>query len=133
IDAGGLSIAAGVLDDDVVTILTSGATGVFADKNVGEGKAVTLATSGSGVLTGTDAGNYVLDTSGVDAATADITPATLVLGGSFTASNKTYDTTTAAQIDAGALSIASGLFDGDVVTILTSGATGAFADKNVGD
>src|SRR5690606_24524460 len=92
IDAGGLSIASGLFDGDVVTILSSGATGVFADKNVGEDKAVTL--TAAGVLTGGDAGNYVVDTPGLQAVTAVITPATLVLGGSFTASNKTYDATT---------------------------------------
>src|SRR5690606_3976103 len=131
INAGELNIA-GLYDGDDVTIKTSGAKGVFADKNVGTGKAVTLAADGSGVLSGEDATNYVLNTSGLSEVTADITPATLTVGGSFTASNKVYDATAVAAINAGELNIA-GLYDGDDVTIKTSGAKGVFADKNVGE
>src|SRR5690606_6608859 len=130
INAGELNIA-GLYDGDDVTIKTSGAKGVFADKNVGTGKAVTLAANGSGVLSGEDAHNYVVNTSGLSEVTADITPATLTVGGSFTAVNKVYNATTVADIIASGLNIA-GLYDGDDVTIKTSGAKGVFADKNVG-
>src|SRR5690606_6762298 len=99
----------------------------------GTGKTVTLDASGTGVLTGADAGNYVIDASTAPTATADITPATLVVDGSFTASDKIYDATTVAQINAGGLNITSGQFGGDEVSILQSGATGVFADKNVAD
>ena len=45
------------LGSDVVTLVTTGATGSFADKNVGTGKAVTA--SGY-AINGTDAENYSL-------------------------------------------------------------------------
>src|SRR5690606_8206729 len=98
---------------------------------VGSGKAVTLASDGSGVLGGADAGNYVLDTSGLSAVTADVSAATLVVGGAFTASDNVYDATTVAQIDAGGLTLAGVLGD-DAVLVVETGAQGRFADKNVG-
>src|SRR5690606_33695642 len=105
IDTDELGIASGLLDGDVVTILTSGATGAFADKHVGQGKAVTLAANGSGVLTGTDAGNYVLDTSGLAAVTANITARPITV--TAQTDSRAYDGTTASsvapQITAGSL------------------------------
>src|SRR5262249_31408430 len=68
---------------DNVSLVTGGASGVFADKNVGTGKTVTV----SGLtLTGADAGNYVLLQPIV---TANLTKAHLTV----TANNqsKTYD------------------------------------------
>ncbi|MFO0110146.1 MAG: YDG domain-containing protein, partial [Alphaproteobacteria bacterium] len=64
----------GVLGSDAVIIDSGAASGVFADSNVGTGKAVTV--SGVGI-TGADAGNYTLtQPAGV---VADITPATLTV------------------------------------------------------
>ena len=113
------------LGTDQVSVLASGVSGAFTDKNVGTGKPVTV--SGY-TFTGTDAGNYnVLQPAGVVAA---ITPAPLSVSG-ITASNKAYDGTTSATVSTadvvpGGL---TGLFSGDTVTVR---ATGAFVDKNAG-
>ncbi|MDD2349797.1 MAG: YDG domain-containing protein [Kiritimatiellae bacterium] len=99
--------------------------GDFADKNVGTGKAVTV----SGITaTGSDAGNYVLSTTSASA-TADITPRAVTITG-LTADNKVYDGTVTTTIS-GSGTI-SNLVAGDSVTIDTSAASGAFADKHVG-
>ena len=118
----------GVAAGDSVSFRTSGATGHFADKNVGTNKTVTL--SASGVLTGADAGNYVL-AAGAPTATATITPASLSVGGGFTASDRIYDATTLAAVTTNSLTL-SNIVGSDVVSLKTSGATGRFADKNVG-
>ncbi|WP_322963859.1 YDG domain-containing protein [Sphingomonas fuzhouensis] len=123
----GLSMT-GVFAGDSVSFKTSGATGQFANKNVGTNKTVTL--SASGVLTGADAGNYVL-AAGAPTATATITPASLTVGGSFTASDRTYDATTVAAVTTSSLTL-SGVLGSDAVSLKTSGATGSFANKNVG-
>jgi hypothetical protein len=74
-------------------------------------------------LTGADVANYVLDSVGTT--TADITA--LHITGSFTASNKTYDGTTAASVLTRSLNSA---IAGDMVSL--SGGAASFADKNVG-
>jgi len=109
------------LASDVVSVSGTGA-GLFADKNVGAGKTVSV--SGY-TLTGIDAANYLLvQPSGLS---ADITPASLTVSG-VTATNKVYDTTTAATLagTAGVTALGS-----DVVSVAGTG-TGMFADKNVG-
>ena len=94
----------------------------FADKIVGNDKAITV--SGF-TITGADAGNYILQQpSGL---TANITRATLQLGG-LTAQNKVYDTTTTASLS-GTASIST--FGTDDVS-LSGIASATFADKNVG-
>ncbi|MPQ56755.1 YDG domain-containing protein [Duganella sp. FT27W] len=99
-------------------VLTATATGAFSDKNAGTNKVVTVENAS---LSGTDAANYVLDsTSGATSAT--ITQRALSLG--FTAAGKTYDGNTAA-----AVAVTDNRVAGDV---LTATATGAFADKNAG-
>ncbi|WP_172600368.1 YDG domain-containing protein [Sulfurivermis fontis] len=106
----------GVISGDTVSF--SGATGAFADKNVGTGKSVTV--SGT-TLSGADAGNYtVTDPTGL---TADITPKALTA--SYTASNKVYDGTTAATVNA----TSGDIVTGDTVMIA---ASGTFTDKNAG-
>jgi len=108
----------GLLAGDAVTVA---ATGAFADKNVGTGKTVTLASTYSGA----DVGNYAItDQAGT---TANITPAALSIGG-IAAANKTYDGTTAATVNTAGATY-TGLLAGDAVTVA---ATGTFADKNVG-
>ena len=72
------------LAGDSVSLLGS-PIGVFADKNVGTAKAVTVSNVG---LSGTDSANYMLATP--SSLTADITPATLQVNG-LVASNKVYD------------------------------------------
>jgi hypothetical protein len=93
----------------------------FADKNVGNGKLVTV----SGIsISGTDAGNYTFNTT--TTTTASITP--LGITGSITASDKVYDGTAAATILTRTL---NGVLSGDVVNY--SGGSATFADKNVGN
>ena len=113
---------AGVIGGDVVNLLLAGTT--YADKNVGTGKTVT----GSYSLTGAEAGNYVLASTGFTGA-ADITPATLtVASNGSVAASKVYDGSTSATVTGnGTL---SGVFGSDAVALLLSGT--AYADKNVG-
>src|SRR5206468_4387521 len=93
----------------------------FADKSVGSGKTVSV--SGSSV-TGTDAGNYTVNTTATT--TANITPATVT--GSITANNKIYDGTTAATIANRTL---SGVVGSEDVSLV--GGTASFADKTAGN
>jgi mucin-19 len=114
--------AISILSGDTVTLVSSGRAGVFADKNVGAGKDVTV--SGY-TLTGTDAGNYALvQPAGV---TADITPLSLSVTGVI-AANKVYDRTVAATLSGGAIAPISG----DTVTLDATYAVGVFANRNVG-
>jgi filamentous hemagglutinin family protein len=95
---------------------------VFADKNVGTDKSVTIT---GYTLVGADAGNYTLVTP--TGLTANITPANLLISG-LTASNKVYDTTVNAKLSGTATVTA---LKGDSVTLSGTG-TGVFSDKNAG-
>jgi hypothetical protein len=107
------------LGGDVFTVNHTSA--VFGSKTVGNGKTVTV----SGLsLTGTDAGNYALAGTTVTT-TADIMPVTLTAH--FTAANKVYDGTTAANILTRTLG--TGVISGDDVTL--TGGSATFSDKNV--
>jgi filamentous hemagglutinin family protein len=109
------------LGSDVVALGGIG-VGTFADKNVGNNKAVSV--SGY-TLTGTDAGNYTLvEPTGLS---ANITPASLMVTG-VTANNKVYDATSAATLSGTAAVTALGK---DSVTLNGTGV-GAFANKNAG-
>ena len=109
------------LGSDVVSLGGAGSA-VFASKNVGTGKAVTV--SGY-TLSGTDAGNYTLvEPTGL---TANITPASLAVTG-LTANNKIYDTTVADTLSGTATVVALG---SDNVVLSGSGSA-SFSDKNVG-
>jgi hypothetical protein len=93
-------------------------TGVFADKNVGLGKPLTV---NGFSISGTDASNYIFSQpSGV---TANITAASVSING-VTASNKVYDGTPVASLSGGNL---TGVLGTDAITIVAG--TGAFADK----
>jgi hypothetical protein len=107
---------------DAVSVTGSGSAS-FADKNVGNGKAVTV---GGYALGGADADNYrlVLPSS----FTANITPASLTLSG-ITASDKVFDGTQRANINTGN-AVLTGLLGGDAVNLVSSGA---FADAAVGN
>jgi trimeric autotransporter adhesin len=98
-------------------------TGSFADKNVGVAKAVNV---GGVTLTGADAGNYVL---AMPALTADITAATLTVGG-VAANSKVYDATPVATLSG--TPVLTGALGADAVTLSTAGMQASFADKNVG-
>ncbi len=115
----------GIVAGDTVTLGTSGATGTFADKIVGNGKTVTV----SGLtISGSSSGNYSLSQ---PTTTASITPKPLTVTG-ISANNKTYDGSSSASLNTSAASLA-GIVSGDTVTLGTSGASGTFADKNVGN
>jgi len=108
--------------NDIVSVAGSGSAS-FADKNVGNGKAVTV---DGYALGGADADNYrlILPSS----FTANITPASLTLSG-ITASDKAFDGTQTASIDTGN-AVFTGLLSGDAVGLVSSGA---FADAAVGN
>jgi len=113
--------AVAALGSDSIT-LGGTASGSFANKTVGTGKAVTVT---GNTLSGTDAGNYnlVQQTS----LTADISKADLAVTG-LAASSKTYDTTAIATLTGTAAVAALG---SDSIT-LSGSAVGAFANKNAG-
>ncbi|RME69350.1 MAG: hypothetical protein D6781_08780, partial [Verrucomicrobia bacterium] len=113
-----------VFPGDDVSLDTSSVTASFADKTVGANKIVTIAGL---ALSGADAGNYALTAPTV---TADITPAAVTVSG-IVANDKVYDGTATTTIDASGASL-SGVLTGDDVSLVTSGASGSFADKNVG-
>ena len=110
---------AGFGTDEV--ILGNASSGSFGDKNVGNGKTVSM----SADLGGADAGNYnLVQQSGL---TADIGKADLAVTGA-SATNKTYDGTTAAVISGATVAG----FGTDEV-ILGNASSGSFGDKNVGN
>jgi filamentous hemagglutinin family protein len=115
----GSAAATSILSDNRVAgdNLNLSGTSVFANKNAGTGKAVTV----SGItVTGTDAGNYNWSTTA--ASTANIAKAALVV--SATASDKTYDGTAAASTV-----LADNRISGDNLVI---GSASTFSDKNAG-
>ncbi len=124
----GAATLTGVLGADAVSVTRATGAGVFANKNVGNGKTVT-ATLGSIVLTGADGGNYTV--TGINALTANITPAPLTIA-NVTASNKVYDAATADGLNTATAALA-GVLGSDTVTLSSAGAVGQFADKNVGN
>ncbi|WP_374581737.1 YDG domain-containing protein [Pseudoduganella sp.] len=100
-------------------VLTISGNATFADKNAGNGKAVSV----SGIaLSGADAVNYVLSSTSA-ATTANVGKRTLTA--SATGIDKTYDQGTAASVTLG-----DDRVSGDVLSLTYSGA--AFADKNAG-
>ncbi len=105
---------------DTVTI--TGGSGNFADKNVANGKTVTI----TGLtLSGSAAGNYTVNIpTGI---TADITPLTLTAT-TLVTTNKVYDGTRTATFTGGVM---DGIYSGDVVTLALGAAN--FDTKNVGD
>jgi len=115
----------GVISGDSITLVTTGATGTFSDKIVGTGKTVTVA--GLTLANAAGSANYSLTQ---PTATASITPKTLTVSG-ITANSKTYDGNNSATLNFGA-AVLQGIIPNDVVAPVTSGATGSFADKNVG-
>jgi len=106
----------GILGTDTVTFTGDPAT--FSDKNVANGKTVTVNNIVAG---GTDAGNYVFNT--VAQTLANITPLAITLD--LAAQNKIYDGNTSAVTTLGS----AGILGGDVVTF--SGDPATFSDKNV--
>ena len=103
---------------DALTVTGSAA---FGDKNAGTGKTVNVTNV---VLSGVDAGNYVLDMRG-GSTTADISARLLNYGVSG-ALSRVYDGTT----DAALTGYFEGLVSGDQVSM--AGLQGSFRDKNAG-
>jgi filamentous hemagglutinin family protein len=107
------------------TLGVTGLSASFSDKNAGAGK--TVIASGSTLVDGGNGGlasNYTI--SNPSGLSANITPKALTVTG-MTASNKVYDGLLDATLSGGSL---SGLVSGE--TLLLSGATGVFSDKNAG-
>ena len=118
------AVLVGVMGGDTVTLDTTNALGVFADKNVGAGKLVTV----SGLtLLGADAAQYTLTQPTTN---ADITPASLTVTG-ITASDKVYDGTTSATLDTNSAAL-DRVISGDDVTLDLTAVVGAFTDPNAG-
>ncbi|WP_215299723.1 autotransporter-associated beta strand repeat-containing protein, partial [Polynucleobacter sp. AP-Nino-20-G2] len=121
---------------DLLTLVKTGATASYADKNVGTNKAVSVA---GFTLTGADAGNYtVTDASG---ATATITAKALSMSGLTVPNSKIYDATTAAVVSGtptlaapeavGAGTTSDGkAYTGDTVSIAGT-AVGTYNSKDV--
>ena len=116
----GTTAAAVAVTDDRVAgdVLTATASGVFADKNAGVNKSVTVQNAS---LSGTDAANYVLSST-TGATSATIAQRVLTLG--FTGSDKVYDGSTGARV-----AISDDRLAGDA---LSASASASFADKNAG-
>ena len=126
LDTSGHSLEGKVGSDDLGLDQSSGPSGLFADKNVGTGKTVTI----SGIaLTGTDLDNYEL-TSTTATASADITARALTVSG-ISAVNKTYDGSTTATLDTRP-HIIEGKVAGDDLWLDQSrgGPSGLFADRH---
>lgn len=120
-DSGALS---GVVPGDVVTLNASSAVGTFANKNVANAKTVTV----TGLaLTGIDASNYSLT---AYTTTANITKKAISVI-SISATNKVYNATTAATLNAASAAL-SGVENGDSVALNKSAIVGVFNNKNVG-
>ena len=114
---------AGFITGEGADIELDTVTGTYADKNAAADKAVTF---GGLTLTGTGAGNYVLNRTSL-VGTGTITKRALTLG-AVAAQTKTYDGTTdadAAQFHATLGNVVAG----DSVTATAAGA--AYNDKNV--
>ncbi|OHV98798.1 hypothetical protein AKG95_06305, partial [Janthinobacterium lividum] len=123
-------ISGGSLDGLVgkETLTVTSMTGLFADKNVGTAKAVTV--SGAALTGGANGGlasNYTV--TGSTGLTANITKATISTISNIVADNKVYDANTKATVSATGATF-NGMVSGDSLTISSTSAT--FADKNAG-
>ncbi len=128
LDTSGATVS-GVFAGDTITVAASGVTGLFADKNVANGIAVTAPSVGSALVAGgsTSLSDYTVNT--VTGLSANITQASLTITG-VTGVNRAYDGTTTGTVNSANAQLV-GVVAGDSITLLTSGAVGVFADKNV--
>src|SRR5206468_6925990 len=116
---------AGVISPDLVSINSSAYAATFDNKNVGNGKPVTV----TGVtLSGADATNYTV--SQPTGLAADITPKNLTISGAV-AQNKPYDGTATATVSFSGVSLV-GKVSGDDVSINSVSYAASFNDKTVG-
>ncbi len=101
--------------------LSAAAIGAFVDKNVADGKTVTISEI---TLTGADAANYVLAGTGNQPdTTADITAKALTLADGTVKVTKVYDGTTAAGTLTGELALTDAI-ENDTVSVNMTGVTG---------
>ncbi len=120
----GTAALAGVFREDSVSLSTAGAAGTFASKDVG----IAIPVNVSGLtIRGAQASDYILTQ---PSTMASIAPIGLTVAG-ITADDKVYDHTTTADLNTGSAALV-GVFTEDTVTLSTTGATGAFASKDVG-
>ncbi|WP_143393387.1 YDG domain-containing protein [Fimbriiglobus ruber] len=124
VNTSGATLTGTIYGSDDVHLAVGGAVGAFTSKDVNAG--ITVTTSGF-ALTGNQAVDYTLTQ---PTATASITPATLTVTG-VTAGNKVYDGTTTATLNTGAVALAGAVFGTDDVHLISTGATGTFASKDV--
>lgn len=112
------------------TVVLSAGSAAFNNKNVGNGKTVTLSnlTVASASRGAIDIYGYGVSTTTASNANGTINPKSLTLAG-HSAADKTYDRTTGTTATYGTL---SGVESGDTVTLDTSSATVNFSDINVG-
>ena len=124
LDVSGAAFGPGdVLAGDIVTLVTTGATGTFTpDGSAGAGKTVQVAGL---TLTGADCRQLRRHPAHDDRLDRDRRTSRV----SFIAADRTYDGTTAAAITS--CSVAT-VLAGDVVTCDDSGATASFANANAG-
>ncbi|WP_454775913.1 YDG domain-containing protein [Janthinobacterium tructae] len=125
------TISGGSLDGLVgkETLTLTSMTGLFADKNVGTAKAVSV--SGAALTGGANGGlasNYTV--TGSTGLTANITKATISTISNIVADNKVYDANTKATVSATGATF-NGMVGGDSLSISATSAT--FADKNAGN
>lgn len=106
-----------VLGDD----LGISTTGLFDNKNVANGKTVTLFST----YNGSDVGNYSITDQATT--TADVTPKSIVVSG-LAAVDKTYDGNTSAAINTSAV-VFGGIVAGDDLSVA---GVGTFDNKNTG-
>ena len=109
------AVYSGLVSGDNVTVAS---TGAFTDKNVADGKTVSL----TNTYSGRDIGNYYIGTQTQASTVANITPATLTIGA--VANTKTYDGT---KVASATPVILNGLISGDTVSNLTE----IYSSKNV--
>ncbi len=116
----------GVFVGDSVTLVTAEAVGTFASKDAGNDIAVQI----SGLsLSGAQASDYSLIP---PATTATISAASLTVSG-ITANDKVYDAATDATLAGLGTATLTGVIAGDSVSLVTTGAIGTFASKDVGN
>ena len=124
----GTSVAVVALADDRVPgdLFTSTyVSASFQDKNTGLAKGISV----TGIaITGTDAGNYIANTT--SSTTADINPAPLSVTG-IIANNKTYDGTVTATVLTSSAAL-NGRIAGDDVLLIDNAVTAAFAGAQPG-
>ncbi|MBB2183475.1 hypothetical protein H0486_11350 [Lachnospiraceae bacterium MD1] len=94
--------------------LTANFVATFLDPDVGQDKAVSLSNS---YLTGSAAGNYILDFSDVPTATGNIIPKELTVGGYFTAQVKEYNGTMDATIATNEMNLIGRVGSDDVTLV----------------